>query len=103
MCELKCRQSHDCYVHAKDESKEIADTRHLKFNRGVDSSFHVHEELHNSRSFKDATTTGEGLFLRATKIASLELSLKKLRCVNRRWQEYVQIYNDYALTVNNTE
>jgi len=68
----------------------------------MDSSFHVHEELHNSRNFKGATAIGEGLFLRATKIASFELSLKKLRCVNRRWQEYVQIYNNYTLTVNNT-
>ena len=65
MCELNCRQSHDCYAHAKDESKEITDTRHLKFNRGIDSSFHVNEELHNSRSFEDATTIGEGLFLKA--------------------------------------
>jgi hypothetical protein len=35
----------------------------LKFNHDIDSTFHVHEELHNSRSFKGATTMGEGLFL----------------------------------------
>jgi hypothetical protein len=65
--ELNCRQSHDCFALAKDESKEITDTKHLKFNCGIDSSFHVHEELHNSRSFKGATTIGEGLFLKARK------------------------------------
>jgi hypothetical protein len=36
----------------------------LKFNRGIDSTLHVHEELHNSRSFKGATANGEGLFLK---------------------------------------
>jgi hypothetical protein len=61
--ELNCRQSHHSYTLAKDESNEITDTRHLKFSRGIDSNFHVHEELDSSCSFM----TGEGFFLKAKK------------------------------------
>jgi hypothetical protein len=65
-----------------DESNDITDTAQLLiFIRGIDDTFMFHEELSGLCSLK-GTITGEDLFLKVQEtVASLELSLEKLKSV----------------------
>ena len=76
--------------------------RQLKCNRGIDSSLHDHEELHNARSFMRRYCDWRRFIPKGKKKknVSLELRLKKVRHVNRRWQEYVFFFFAVALRPN---